>query len=63
MENGPCIAVRGRDPGRGMFRSTSEANVATVVRFCQTLLQKIHDSYQNFLIMYAKQSICSSLLD
>ena len=46
-----------------MFRSTSEANVATVVRFCQTLLQKIHESYDNFLILYAKQSICSSLLD
>ena len=46
-----------------MFRSTSEANVATVVRFCQTLLQKIHESYHNFLILYAKQSICSSLLD
>ena len=40
-----------------MFQSTSEANVATVVRFCQTLLQKIHDSYHNFLILYAKQSI------
>ena len=40
-----------------MFRSTSEANVATVVRFCQTLLQKIHESYHNFLILYAKQSI------
>ena len=40
-----------------MFRSTSEANVATVVRFCQTLLQKIHESHHNFLILYAKQSI------
>ena len=40
-----------------MFRSTSEANVATVVRFCQNLLQNIHDSYHNFLILYAKQSM------
>ena len=29
----------------------------------QSLFHKIHDSYHNFFILHAKQSICSSLLD
>ena len=42
-----------------MFCSISEANVSTVIRFLQTLFffYKIHESYHNFLILYAKQSI------
>ena len=47
VENGPCTAVRSCDPGRWTFRSTSEANVSTVIRFFQTLFHKIHDSYHN----------------
>ena len=50
VENGLCTAVGGRDPGRWMFWSTSEASVSTVRplhNFFKTLFHKIHDSYHN----------------
>ena len=64
VENSPCTAIRGRSPGTENVWYILEANVTNLTRLFQTLFfYKIHNSYPNFLILYTKQSICSSLLD
>ena len=57
------LQFAGMVQARRMFCWISEASVSTEVRLFQTLFYKIHDSYHNFLILYAKQSICYSLVD
>ena len=57
------LQFAGMVQARRMFWWISEASVSTAVWLFQTLFYKIHASYNNFLILYAKQGICYSLVD
>ena len=64
VENNSNTAVRGRGPGmENVLVDFGSECFDHYTIFTNSFFYQILDSYHNFLILYAKQSICSSLLD